>query len=258
MYRRFRGLGYMFFVLIVVTATIMAISFYQRLANPNTRPAEILVPRAMQDTVRLQEDPAYVMQAVPNDYEAMHKNFHYYPGIEMVRKQNRSACLLCHSVLPHNKNVRNRAFLNLHSGYVSCTTCHLSDSTNVTFEWLDTETGHRVSGVERPETKWRNVGKYQLVPIRDGQAIYTSQDNPVIVDQIEAGALTDETQKKQLREMLEAGMMMPGRMCNRCHIQNGYINYTAVGYSPERVRELESLSIPSVFENYENFYMPTK
>ncbi len=258
MRKRYRGLGYLFFLLIMLTAGIMAYSFYQRLTNPKTRPAELLVPKAMEDTTRLKADPAYVMEAIPNDFKARHKNFHYYPGIEMVAKQNRSACLLCHTVLPHNKNIRNRAFLNLHSGYVACTTCHLADSTNTTFEWLDTETGQRVTDVERPETRWEHVGKYQLVPVRAGKIIYVAQDDPELVKKIAGGALTDEVRKKALRREVEAGMMMPGRMCNRCHIPNGYINFIEAGYSSERASELESLSIPSVFENYENFYMPTK
>lgn len=258
MRRRYRGLGYLFFLLIVITATIMAVSFYQRLANPDTRPAETLVPKAMEDTVRLKADHAYILEALPNDYKASHENFHYYPGIKMVAQEKRSACLLCHTILPHNKNIRNRAFLNLHSGYVACTTCHLADSTDVSFVWLDTETGKQVVGVERPETRWKDVGKYQLVPVRKGSIIFTPQDDPAVAAKVAGGALEDEAMNKALREELEAGIMKTGRACKRCHTQDGYIDFRGAGYSEERSAELESLSTPSVFESYENFYMPTK
>lgn len=258
MRRRYRGLGYLFFLLIVITATIMAVSFYQRLTNPDTKPAEILVPRAMEDTVRMKADHAYILEALPNDYNASHENFHYYPGIKMVAQEKRSACLLCHTILPHNKNIRNRAFLNLHSGYVACTTCHLADSTNVSFTWLDTETGKLVVGVERPETRWKDVGKYQLVPVRDSTVLYTPQDSPHLAARLAQNALEDSAMAADLREELEAGIMMTGRACKRCHTQDGFIDFRAAGYPEERASELESLSTPSVFESYENFYMPTK
>jgi len=49
--------------------------------------------------------------------------------------------------------------------------------------------------------------------------------------------------------MVNHGIQKEGRKCTECHTPNGIIDYSALGYPPERVKELENLPELKFFEN---------
>ena len=63
--------------------------------------------------------------------------FHKRPEWEK-QSLSRTFCTTCHLSPPHTKNLRSRAFLNMHTEYIACETCHLRPK-NVEFQyqWLD-------------------------------------------------------------------------------------------------------------------------
>ncbi|MCK4707561.1 MAG: hypothetical protein KAU21_03005, partial [Gammaproteobacteria bacterium] len=63
------------------------------------------------------------------------KPFHH--RVENVETQKQPFCQSCHLDNPHQANQRNRSFLNMHSDYISCETCHLkTENINLDYRWL--------------------------------------------------------------------------------------------------------------------------
>ena len=50
----------------------------------------------------------------------------------------KSFCNTCHQSPPHNADERKRSFLNMHSRYISCETCHFKPKDiQLKYGWLD-------------------------------------------------------------------------------------------------------------------------
>jgi len=251
MRRRFFALGYVFFALLTVTGLIMAISFIARISSKPVRLQPDLISAPLSDSVAIQADPAFVVTNMGRDFQAALKNFHYYPAMPFIATGERSNCLSCHLPLPHNKNPKLRAFLNMHGNFVACQTCHAATRAD-SFQWLDVKHRQVVnvlpSGVP--------LMAVQLVPVREGQVGYTGA-----ADADFQKLLTTTGSDLQRRDALcrEQFRGQPDQVlnCQNCHTdREAVLDWQTLGYAPERIARLTSLSIPSVFQKYDNFYIP--
>jgi len=253
MRRRFFALGYVFFILLTVTGLIMAFSFFQRLTNSNIVNTSELIDRAMSDTASIKADPAFVIENIQNDLSASLDNFHFYPEVNFVKKAHRSNCLTCHTPMPHNKNTGTRAFLNMHGGFIACGTCH-SDGAKGSYQWYDVERKTLATSLVADVP----LMAIQMVKVVAGKPGYVGQNNPKSVAQLTADVINDSKQadalcKTEFRNKLEQALN-----CDNCHSSKaGLLNWKKLGYTPERADKLATLSIPNVFQKYDEFYIPS-
>jgi len=253
MRRRFFALGYVFFALLSVTGVIMAFSFIERVTNSPILETSELVSKALSDTAQILDDPAYVVENVSNDLSAALENFHYYPEVSFIEKDYRSNCLSCHTPLPHNNDIKTRAFLNMHGGFIACATCH-TDESQGRYQWYDIE---------------RNTFAAALIediPLMSIQMVRNASGTPGFVGQNDSAfssRLTDELKedlslqdalcKSSYRQDIEKALS-----CGACHSAgNSVLDWKELGYTAEKADELMTLSIPNVFNKYDEFYIPS-
>jgi len=252
MRRRFSALGYVFFVLLTVTGVIMAISFVERISTKPIVTRSDLIDEAWSDTASIQADPAFVVENLGNDLRATLKNFHYYPDAAFIEPAYRSNCLSCHMPLPHNRDIKLRAFLNMHGNFIACQTCHATAKPDK-MEWLAVEQG-QVASVLPPDIPLMSV---QLVSVEQGKLGYTRSSDPAF-QQLLAETGDDSLRQDQLCLDNYRGLLDQAWTCKDCHTdQAAILDWQQLGFSAERIAKLTSLSIPAVFQEYKNFYIPS-
>jgi len=120
--------------------------------------------------------PDYVemMNTQFDKFENRKDHFHQTAKKYMLPLKEQENCLTCHSLWPHKKNTRTRAFNNQHSRYMTCMVCHIDEQAGrpVSLEWYD-------FGID-------NLGPYGLARISGdgltGADNYISKIMPVIIE----------------------------------------------------------------------------
>jgi len=253
MRRRFFALGYAFFALLSVTGVIMAFSFIERVTNSDIIDTSELVEKALSDTVKILEDPAYVVENVSNDLSAALENFHYYPEVNFIGKDYRSNCLSCHTPLPHNENIKTRAFLNMHGGFIACATCH-TDESDGEYQWYDIERNTFASALIEDIP----LMSIQIVRSVSGAPAYVGQNDAEFSSTLTEEIKNDLSRKDALCKSAYRKDIDKALSCDGCHsTAEGELDWEKLGYSDERAEELMTLSIPNVFNKYDEFYIPS-
>jgi len=252
MRRRFFALGYVFFALLTVTGLVMVFSFIERLSTKPTLTTSDLIEQALSDTSKLNADPAYIIESSGRDLHAALKNFHYYPEINFIAQEHRSNCLSCHTPLPHNNDIKQRAFLNMHGNFIACQTCHNTGSEGE-YHWFDIER-NTIAEVLLNDVPMMSV---QLVSIANGAPAFTKQADPAFIAKY-ATVINDLEKQDQLCKDEYRKDLEQAFTCKKCHTsKDAAIDWNALGYSEERALELSTLSTPSVFQKYDEFYIPS-
>ena len=61
----------------------------------------------------------------------------FHQRTDMLKTAKQPVCINCHQSLPHRKNERSRTFMNRHSRYIACETCHLRpENKTLEYAWL--------------------------------------------------------------------------------------------------------------------------
>ncbi len=77
---------------------------------------------------------------IRDDIDAKLPPFHRRPEKKVTKGE--TFCQICHLPLPHSKTLRTRSFLNMHSRFIACATCHFRPKDrHLDYRWLDYRTG---------------------------------------------------------------------------------------------------------------------
>jgi len=203
-------------------------------------------------------------------YQNRQSHFHQTTVRQFLPMDEQENCLNCHSLWPHEKDLRTRAFNNQHSRYMSCMTCHINEQSGrpVSFEWYNFG---KDNSITRP-------GPYGLT--RDADATLSSADNfiskivPVITDgniktrlytpystevwvdyrhSVDAGRFVDEM---KMRAEAEALLSIKATTCSTCHAESASFPWEALGFKGERLNEMRNSAVVGMIEKYESFYFP--
>ena len=216
--------------------------------------------------------PDYVEQLSNyyDSYENRQSHFHRTTERYLLPMNQQENCLNCHSLWPHKKELRTRAFNNQHSRYMSCMSCHIDDKPGrpVTFDWYD-------FGVDNSITR---QGPFGLMRDVDGQLSgndnFISKIVPVIYDgsiqsriftpysteklmeyrnSVDAGKFVDEV---LVRSEAEALLGEKALTCYNCHSDASSFPWEALGFKGERLNEMRHSAVVGMVEKYESFYFP--
>jgi hypothetical protein len=146
-----------------------------------------------------------------------------------------SFCTTCHQAPPHTKSVRSRTFMNMHTQYVACETCHFRPEGQVlSYQWQDTRDGSvvraqpklfRQATEEQPADAVALAGQeqpknlfYKMSPFYQQQAVALRRES----------AFAQETKKiwqqkgviaakVTRRALIHAPLSEKGPKCDACH-----------------------------------------
>ena len=157
-----------------------------------------------------------------------------------------------------------RAFLNMHTLFISCEVCHVREQAAVAptrFAWSTITDGKLRPSPDMSQQPWGEYGM-KIVPVKQSPAGLL----PVTFDEEEAFAaeyfkrrdkLTDQ-QKVLANQFIHKRCIGTPVRCSDCHNQQqAFLPYVTLGYTPDRAAFLMSAEVVDLVRRYETFHLPT-
>lgn len=182
----------------------------------------------------------------------------FHKRVEALNTHDSSLCMACHIALPHQKLPRSRAFLNMHTRYVACTTCHFKpENTALEYEWRS------YNGEHNDESRSSNTAanNHSIVPF-DGAKI-TARYNGKLIEPFLNSDVGDtikaqwqqasDVEKANLKASLHLPLDSKGAHCNECHYGDtpkGLINLTDLGANSAQRQSIRVNTIAQFFTRY--------
>ena len=188
--------------------------------------------------------------------------FHRYDPPAALPVANRSACLLsgCHTELAHQRSTEIRAYMNMHGQFMTCEACHyrkdINDISTITYDWFDHGMKDNPLAKAPPagtcrDAEGRLVGMDNYVRLiapyreRDGkrEVVFTPASDPRALEYERTRNRLTQEQIARVKAGFHENVAPDGPACIKCHTVKGLFDYKALGFSPERTKELEMLRV---------------
>lgn len=185
-------------------------------------------------------------------------------------------CTECHLALPHQKTLRSRAFLNMHTDYIACETCHFRpQQPSLNYTWFNYQNRQKVnptaalwhSGRKKDDKTplIERDGSIKIVPTLNGQVVIATRQHPEAKTLYQQWKAADHETKAQLKAKLHQPLSVKGPECNACHVdaqqaqlQAGegrlgqpLLDLTALGANPQQRLAFETNTIVQFFARYQ-------
>lgn len=164
-------------------------------------------------------------------------------------------CLRCHGNFCHAESKELRSFYNMHSFYLACETCHIrkKEGENILFRWFDDKTGEIVN-----ELKGKD-GSYgaKIVPVKGLERLDKFPKEELALEYMKLKDTYTEDEKKKIQDEIMKHVSKEPLTCKECHKKDGYLNFSALGYSQDRINVLTRLEIIKLIDEYKEFFIPT-
>jgi len=165
-------------------------------------------------------------------------------------------CSACHTFAAHKKKDKYSAFYNAHGTFMSCNVCHFVKD-GVTYRWAEIRDG-KVVLLDKGDfygLRYIKMGDKVTLSGEDSTAKIVPVYNGVPVELPLKGneALLDDV--KAVAKMHNA-LTKEALKCEDCHKPGGRLNFRELGFSPERVKDLEENEIVKGLKEYETIHFP--
>lgn len=192
-------------------------------------------------------------------------------------------CTECHGTLPHLKKLRSRSFLNMHTDYVACETCHFRpDNTTLHYGWYDYNQEQVIAGTsvlfhsgrkKEDKGKWvSRDGHLKIIPLLNRQPVIATRNHPVAKVLYQQWKDADLTRKGMLKAQYHQPLQTKGPECSACHndLQNvvktvtqvddkdveiitgpPMLDYVALGATPAQQTAIRQNTIADFFGHYQ-------
>ncbi len=172
--------------------------------------------------------------------------------------EKKPICSLCHLSLPHQKNERSRSFLNMHSRYITCETCHLkTEGYQIEHRWVDFKSrekaqqpGNRQSENLEYESIQREPGM-RITPFYSGEAAIIFSDHPYSRKLEKTWGIAGDEEKIKLKASLHSILNKEGARCKACHGKKDLlVDFTSLGATEKQARAIEENIIAKFFARF--------
>ncbi|MEO2082856.1 MAG: hypothetical protein ABGX12_02380, partial [Desulfurobacteriaceae bacterium] len=165
-------------------------------------------------------------------------------------------CLACHTFAAHKKDEKYAPFYNAHGTFLSCTTCHFVKS-GLSYSWVEID-GDRAVGKEGGDF-------YGLRYIRKGnRVILSGGDNRARITPVYEGSPLviplkgNESLLKDVKAVSKMHSALTEKVlkCEDCHREKGVLDFRALGFSDERVKDLKENEVVKGLKEYKTIHFP--
>ena len=197
--------------------------------------------------------------------------FHAAEQSAIVRLEDGTSCRACHPLYPHSQNIKVRAFLNLHAGFMLCEVCHLNRDkyTNIVYDWNGAEVADfkgrpfgtfynpKLNQVEKSEHFLSRISVFQKKNSQKKRLVNT-WDTPAAVEYMrKQNSLTAEQKSERLaffhRDIHRAEISVA---CDECHSHHSILDFEQLGFNKAMTNNLMNLNIKGLVTKYKVFYFP--
>jgi len=164
-------------------------------------------------------------------------------------------CSACHTFVAHRKDKKFAPFYNAHGTFLSCNTCHFVKE-GTAYKWGEIKNGKVVLknkgnfyGLKYVRLEGRVVlsgeeSKAKILPVLNGKPVdIPVEGNKRLLDDVEAVARMHNALTEPLR-------------CDDCHREGGRLDFRALGFSEERVKDLEHNEVLEGLKKYKTIHFP--
>lgn len=187
----------------------------------------------------------------------------FHNRVDNLPAARRPFCQNCHLALPHRSNERSRSFLNMHSRYIACETCHLKpEGLKLDYRWLDYDKASagrlikiarsaRESG-EPPGSIVPGPGT-MIAPFYHEVPALLFKDHPYASEVTQQWKRQSTDQKARLKAALHASIDKEGRPCQNCHTdKQNLLDLESLGADEEQRHAISNNVIARFFTRYKN------
>jgi RNase P subunit RPR2 len=169
-------------------------------------------------------------------------------------------CRDCHGPLPHSKQLRSRAFMNMHVRFIACETCHFRPKdTPLEYHWYDYEKQQPVAGKglfrlaqKQLDNSKQRPANPKIAPFYQGQPAFVTKDASFSKDIAEQWKTAALEEKIPLRARIHQPLQKKGPECKTCHsTDKAMLNLPALGATTEETQAMQKHVIPQFFGRYE-------
>jgi hypothetical protein len=201
------------------------------------------------------------------EFRDKREHFHNVDESISVKEKDPTLCLTCHGNLPHTKAQGLRSFLNMHTFFLACETCHVNaegqinkvdESEWIHYAWFDFTTKKRVYKLNGP------AGNYnaRIVPVRkETSGKEVRLDLPLrekfVKDFIEKGHNFSLEEKAKAKAIIHEKNSKEPVLCDKCHMTGGYLSLLDLNYTSKRAEQLEGPEAFDLVKKYLEYYNPS-
>lgn len=242
--------------------------------------ADGLYLQAINDTVLTQDQRQKSQKKVTEHKQITSLGELEVPPFHKRGKQDASLgnsfCMTCHLAPPHTKSIRSRTFMNMHTQYIACETCHFRpENVQLSYQWQDT----RDTSIVSPEPKLfrQQIEKvkitrmlptkkvptedayvinplYKITPFYQQQAVVLRNDNAFAEQSKklwqQEGALE---QKAERRALIHAPLTEKGPKCDVCHTdKQSLLDLAALGATQYQLEKIQNNIVTQFFSRYKD------
>ncbi|GBE05436.1 hypothetical protein BMS3Abin10_01067 [bacterium BMS3Abin10] len=179
-----------------------------------------------------------------------------------IGPDKRSYCITCHGDMPHDNLKEIRAFLNMHSFFINCQTCHVKlekAKTRLTYKWYDRTTGDLVDSPVMEAAP--GMYKAKIIPLEIVNGKYQRLDAKEKIEFAneyrEREQTLTEAQKSRAKKLIHKRVSPQPHICEDCHQrENPLLPLRTLGYPEQRIDIILSTEVVGMIKKYTEFYMP--
>ncbi len=174
-------------------------------------------------------------------------NFHKQNPAQATDKK--SFCSNCHLLPPHKESQRKRSFLNMHSRYISCETCHFQpDNVQLEYRWLNFNNSNNKIPAKRITPFYNNEAVVIFADHELAKQVKQDWDKKSWGKQLSE---EESLEKAKLKLRIHAPLIKKAPMCLDCHDnKEQLLNLESLDFSEKEISKLQQHSIPRFFGRY--------
>jgi len=181
---------------------------------------------------------------------------------EIKDKLKKPFCQNCHLEKPHQVNQRNRSFLNMHTKYISCETCHLNNQVlKLENKWLAygyPNVGKVIDVYSSVHTEAEKVKTSilprpgaKISPFNKGKKVVVFKDEKFSIEVEKKWKTLPEEEKARLKASLHKPLNKKGLSCDKCHSENQKVlDFKLLGANQKQTHSITSNDIAQFFGRY--------
>ncbi len=253
------------FIFMIITLAVFAGAVYQVTFSPEG-PA-VLVP--LQKKLQEKKKSAIMEEVRRQEENEKHRHFHNMVAYPKLPEKDRPVCYICHSSYPHSKNKKVRSLLNMHTQFFVCETCHLDQKKGVkaVYRWYnpydENPTGPFFGTRYNPDTgnlvevadQFSRIAPYVVKGNKLVSAIQV-QNAPLAKDYMRVRDKLTPEQRDNVKKKFHVNIKPKGHECKVCHSKKSILDFKKLGFTDNRIIDLQELNIKGMITKYETFYIP--
>ncbi|WP_177428618.1 hypothetical protein [Candidatus Venteria ishoeyi] len=164
-------------------------------------------------------------------------------------------CGLCHDDLPHGENLQVRSFLNMHTAYISCETCHFRpEAYTLEQQWVDVKSGDLLN-----QTQAQFPSKTGIIrPFYQQQAVSLKTDHALFKKIADHWQQMPIAEQAPLKARIHTPLEEKGLACRSCHdSEQKILNLKQLGASVDQQQAITHNSIARFLAQNEDNKQPT-